>query len=234
MSLLDSIRGRLAPALLTAAGVTLVVAGLLSYTDPAEAGPLATPSPTPPQTPAPTTAASATAPSASAGASAGPGFPADRVATRVQIPLMKIDLPIINQPDASYPSCNVAMYHEAFGPPGDPRGTYIYAHARKGMFLPLLDASQKNNGAAMKGMIVDVYTSDDMLFLYEVIEVRRHVPASFNLTKLYDEGAGLLWLQTSEGPNHTYPKLMLKAMLLSSGPADHAAANPTAKPVNCA
>lgn len=234
MSLLDSIRGRLAPALLTAAGVTLVVAGLLSYTDPAEAGPLATPSPTPPQTPAPTTAASATAPSASAGASAGPGFPADRVATRVQIPLMKIDLPIINQPDASYPSCNVAMYHEAFGPPGDPRGTYIYAHARKGMFLPLLDASQKNNGAAMKGMIVDVYTSDDMLFLYEIIEVRRHVPASFNIATLADERTGALWIQTSEGPNHTYPKLMLKGMLLSSGPADHAAAHPTPHPVNCA
>src|SRR4051794_27782766 len=122
MSLLDSIRGRLAPSLLTAAGVTLVVAGLLSYTDPAEAGPLPTPSPSSQQTAAATPAPSAAAPSPSGDASASPGVPANRLSTRIQIPAMKIDLPIIKQPDARYPSCNVAMYHEAFGPPGDPRG----------------------------------------------------------------------------------------------------------------
>jgi hypothetical protein len=232
MPLLDLIRGRLLPSLLTAAGVTLVVAGLLSYTNPAEAGPAPTPSPLAQATPGPTPVAPSATPEGSA--SASPGVPPDRVATRVKIPLLGIDLPIIRQPDPAYPSCNVAMYHEAFGPPGDPRGTYIYAHARTGMFLDILDASKKNDGAAMKDMIVEVYTSDDMLFLYQVVEVRRHVSASFNLTKLYDEGSGLLWLQTSEGPNHTYPKLMLKGVPLFSGPADHAAANPRPKPVDCA
>jgi hypothetical protein len=232
MPAFDFLRTRLLPSLLTAAGVTLIVAGLLTYTDPAEAGPVASSTPPVQATPQ---ATSPTAPTASAAPtpSSVPSSAVDRLATRIQIPAQRIDLPIIKQPDASYPSCNVAMYHEAFGPPGDPRGTYIYAHARKGMFLALLDASKKNNGTAMKGMIVDVYTNDDMLFLYEVVEVRRHVPASFNITKLYDEGTGLLWIQTSEGPNHTYPKLMLKATLLSSGPADHAAANPTAKPIAC-
>jgi hypothetical protein len=231
MPLLDVIRGRIVPSLLTAAGVTLVVAGLLSYTVPAEAGlPPATAVPTPTAVAQPSAEPT---PLATPETSASPGVPADRVATRVQVPAMRIDLPIIIQPDPAYPSCNVAMYHQAFGPPGDPRGTYIYAHARTGMFLPLLDASKKNNGAAMKGMIVDVYTSDDMLFLYEIVEVRRHVPASFNIATLQDEGSGLLWLQTSEGPNHTYPKLMLKAVLLSSGPADHAAAHPKPKPVDC-
>jgi sortase family protein len=228
MPLLDTVRARLLPSLLTAAGVTLVVAGLLSYTAPADAGP--SPSPTPVFQP--TAEATPVAPSGTPETSPSPAFPADRVATRVQIPALRIDLPIIRQPDP-YPSCNVAMYHEAFGPPGDPRGTYIYAHARKGMFLAMLDASKKNNGASMKRDIVYLYTSDDMLFLYEVTEVRRHVPATFNLIKLYDEGTGLLWLQTSEGPNHTYPKLMLKAMLLSSGPSDHAAANPKPNPVDC-
>ncbi len=229
---LELIRGRLLPAVLTAAGVTLVVAGLLSYTDPAEAGPVPSPTPTSvavQPTPGPTTPS----PSGTSAASPGPSFPADRLATRIQMPALRIDLPIIKQPDPAYPPCNVALYHDAFGPPGDPRGTYIYAHARKGMFLPMLDASKINGGAAMKGMIVNVYTSDDMLFLYEVVEVRRHVPAGFNLTNLYDEGTGLLWLQTSEGPSHIYPKLMLKATLLSSGPADHAAAHPTPKPVAC-
>jgi hypothetical protein len=230
MPILDLIRARVLPAILTAAGVTLVVAGLLSYTDPAEAGPL--PSPTPVVEPTPAVTATAV-PTASPSGSPSPSVPAGRVATRVQIPALRIDLPIIKQPDPAYPSCNVAMYHEAFGPPGDARGTYIYAHARKGMFLALLDASKKNNGAAMKGMIVDIYTSDDTLFLYEIVEVRRHVSASFNLTKLYAEGTGLLWLQTSEGPNHTFPKLMLKARLLSSGPDDHAAAHPTPHPIDC-
>jgi hypothetical protein len=230
MPILDLIRARVLPALLTASGVTLVVAGLLSYTDPAEAGPLPSPTPVLQATPGATTA---TVPTSTPAGSPSPSVPANRLATRVHIPAVGVDLPIIKQPDPAYPSCNVAMYHEAFGPPGDPRGTYIYAHARKGMFLALLDASKKNNGAAMKGMIVEIYTSDDMLFLYEITDVRRHVSPSFNLTKLYAEGKGLLWLQTSEGPNHTYPKLMLKASLLSSGPADHAAANPTAKPIDC-
>jgi hypothetical protein len=229
MPLLETVRARLLPSLLTAAGVTLVVAGLLSYTAPTDAGPPASPTPVLQPSAGATPSASLATPEASA----SPAFPADRVATRVQIPALRIDLPIIRQPDPAYPSCNVAMYHEAFGPPGDPHGTYVYAHARKGMFLAMLDASKKNNGASMRGDIVYVYTSDDMLFLYEVTEVRRHVPATFNLIKLYDEGTGLLWLQTSEGPNHTYPKLMLKATLLSSGPSDHAAANPKPKPVDC-
>jgi hypothetical protein len=231
MPLLDLIRARLLPSLLTAGGVTLVVAGLLSYTNPAEAGPAPTPSPVAQATPGPTPVAPTATPESSA--SASPAFPPDRLATRVKIPLLGIDLPIIRQPDPAYPSCNVAMYHEAFGPPGDPRGTYIYAHARTGMFLAILDASKKNDGAAMKDMIVEIYTNDDMLFLYQVVEVRRHVPATFNIATLQSEGSGLLWLQTSEGPNHTYPKLMLKAVPLFSGPADHAAANPKPKPVDC-
>ena len=236
-SVRDTLRTRVLPALLTAAGVTLVVAGLLTYTKPAEAGPAPSPSPTvvavepSPSaiaTPSATPSGDAT-PSADASATVPPG----RVSSRVQIPALRIDLPVIKQPDPDYPSCNVAMYHELFGPPGDPRGTYIYAHARRGMFLALLDASKKNNGASMLGMLVNVYTNDDMLFLYEVDEVRRHVPASFNLANLLDEGENILWLQTSEGPSHIYPKLMLKATLLSSGPADHAAANPRPRPVAC-
>ena len=223
----DTLRSRVLPAVLTAAGVTLVVAGLLTYTKPAEAGPLASPTPTevvaqPSSSVAPTTSA---VPSAT--------VPLGRLATRVQIAALRIDLPVIKQPDPAYPSCNVAMYHELFGPPGDPKGTYIYAHARRGMFLPILDSSKKDNGAAMLGMIVDVYTNDDQLFLYEISEVRRHVPASFNLGNLLDDGTNVLWLQTSEGPSHIYPKLILKATLLSSGPAAHAAANPTPHPVAC-
>jgi hypothetical protein len=224
---------RLLPAVLTAAGVALVTAGLLTYTDPSIAGipspvpePTATSAPyTPPPTASPGTSGEPT-PSSSPGVD-------NRTVTRVAIPALRIDLPVIRQPDPAYPSCNVAMYHEAFGAPGQKTGPYIYAHARTGMFLPLLEASKVNDGRAMVGMLVQVWTSDDRLFLYEIKEVRRHVPTSFNLGQLLDDGPELMWLQTSEGPNSTYPKLQVVATMLSEDRADPADAHPTPHPVNC-
>ena len=64
---------------------------------------------------------------------------------RVIIPSLRIDLPVISRdlrvpgqgPDG-YPPCDVALYQTAFGQPGQPGTTYLYAHAREGMFLPLL------------------------------------------------------------------------------------------------
>ena len=51
------------------------------------------------------------------------------------------------------------------------------------------------------------------------------------------ETSETLWLQTSEGPKlpagQVGPKVQLVAKPLSSGPADHAVANPTARPVSC-
>jgi hypothetical protein len=235
-SLLSLLRSRLLPAILTAAGVAIVTAGLVAWTDPSLTGIEPSPSPAPAATlrPGPSPTATA-APSASVDPSpvASPTGALERSVTRVAIPLLEIDLPVVRQPDPSYPSCNVAMYHEAFGAPGGAIGPYLYAHARTGMFLPLLEASKVNNGRAMEGMLVQVWTSDDRLFLYEITEVRRHVPASFDLGQLLDDGPDLLWLQTSEGPNSSYPKLQVVARYLSDSEADHADANPEAHPVDC-
>jgi hypothetical protein len=247
--LLAVIRTRLMPALLTAAGVALVTAGLLSYADPLSSGASAaaptsspaevTPSPAPGSA---TPAGSATPrpsdrPLPSGGVlPASPSHtapPADRVVTRIAIPLLQIDLPVIKQPDPSYPSCDVAMYHEAFDAPGLAHGPYMYAHARTGMFLPLLDRSKVNNGKAMLGMLVQVWTSDDRLFLYEISRVKRHVPTALDLTLLWKEGRNVAWLQTSEGPNSSYPKLQIMAKLLSEQAADHADAHPAARPRDC-
>ena len=99
-----------------------------------------------------------------------------------------------------------------------------------GMFLPILNASKIDNGKRMIGMIVQVFTSDDVLFLYEVIAVRRHQ------TSLNDAIAATtpqLWLQTSEGINQTFPKVQLVAKPLSSIPADHGQAHPVAHPYVC-
>jgi len=224
------LRARLLPALLTALGVAFLTAGLLTYTTPVEAGP--EPSETPTIVTLPPTAEPPVTPPPTAGPTdtPAPTVPSDRVATRVVVAALGIDVPVVRQPDPDYPACDVAMYFEALGQPGQGRATYLYAHARTGMFLPILDASKVDNGAAMLGMIVEVYTSDDQLFLYEVSEVRRH---QLDLDDAVVATTEQMWLQTSEGPKGTRPKTQVVARFLSTGPADHDASHPVAKPVAC-
>jgi len=229
-----TLRRRIASALLTAIGVVLIAAGLLTYTQPVTAagpdptGPVGVASlaPNPDPSGLETLEPLATpGPSASAAA-------VNRVATRVVVPALGIDLPVILQPGTadSFPPCNVAMYIAQLHQPGQPGATYIYAHARTGMFLPILTASTINNGRSMIGMLVQVYTSDNLEFLYEVNAVHRHIT---DLSAAFSTTAETLWLQTSEGPRGTIQKVQIVAVPLSSGPADPAAAHPTPHPVFC-
>ena len=240
-TLLDAIHTRLIPALLTAVGVTLVAAGLMNLGQSVEAGvPGASATSTVTLAPATPTPAPSLSPAASpspAGPSTSPGGSAispERVATRVVIPALDIDLPVVKPPGGpdTYPLCNVAMYIQELSRPGLPGATYLYAHARTEMFLPLLEQSKVNDGAAMIGMLVEVYTSDDRLFLYEITDIRRHVPYDFDVLSVRD-ATEALWLQTSEGPNKYSTKLQVIARPLSSGPADPAQAHPVPKPVVC-
>jgi hypothetical protein len=235
--IIDRLVVRVLPALLTAAGVTALAAGLLTYTSLATgteptpaASPSAMPSAAPSLVPSADPSASVSA-SASASAPASPsGAPADRVATRIVIPALGIDLPIVEPAPNAYPLCNVAMYLPALGQPGQGRATYIYAHARTGMFLPLLTQSRIDGGSHLLGMLVQVYTSDDQLFLYEISKV---LPHQLTLDAALNATTEQLWLQTSEGPKGTVPKLQILALPLSSGPADPAAAHPTPHPLVC-
>ena len=68
---------------------------------------------------------------------AAPTPPPDRVATRVRVAGLDIDLAVVRG-NAGYPYCNVAMYLPSLSQPGFGQATYLYAHAREGMFLPLL------------------------------------------------------------------------------------------------
>jgi hypothetical protein len=103
------------------------------------------------------------------------GPSATRRATRVRVAALNVDLPVIKPRGSNtYPLCDVAMYIQELGQPGHGRVTYLYAHARTGMFLPILDASKVQNGKKMLGMIVEVWTNDDLRWLYEIYEVRRH------------------------------------------------------------
>ena len=223
------LRLRLLPALLTASGLALLATGLMTYTTAVQSPPVAR-----------VLASYDPLPSLATGGVVLPGgtavvepsFPPGRVATRIVIRRLNIDLPIMFQTAnyGTYPLCNVAMYLDAFGQPGEGRATYIYAHARTGMFGPLLHASQRDNGASMIGMTVQVYTNDDWLFLYTIKEVRRH---TLNLDDAVATKTERLWMQTSEGPTGTVPKLQVVADFLSAEKTSPEAAHPDAHPVLC-
>ena len=211
--LAERVRNRFVPALLTALGVTLLAAGLLNYTTPvtAESRPTASPQPSAAVTAAPRITLP---PLGSVGPTASPSAPADRVATRVRIAALKIDLPVLKPGGAhDYPLCDAAQYFkaDALGQPGQGRATYLYAHARTGMFLPLLTASKVKNGKKMLGMVVEVWTSDDQRFLYMITRVLRHVPYAGALDAPFSATSEQLWLQTSEGSGKTFPKLQIVA-----------------------
>jgi sortase (surface protein transpeptidase) len=150
-------------------------------------------------------------------------------ATRVRIPAYDINLPVVRGPNG-YPYCNVAMYMRTLYQPTEPGVSFIYAHARKGMFLPLLNASKRNDGAAMIGKTVYVYTTQSMRYTYRITKVRRHVRDISSALKITDER---LWLQTSEGPNSSYPKLIVVAERIGSTPVSIDTARPKANPKRC-
>ena len=246
----DRVQDRILPAVLTALGVTFLAAGLLTWTVPVEAGP----PPSPPDDGAiasdvpPSDEPSVTLPPLGTAApeSQAPVGPLtvepnkDRVATRVRIAALDIDLPVIEGIRANrhlianasparlieYPLCNVAMYIGRLSQPGNGGATYLYAHARPGMFEPLL----RTRASKQLGMIAEVWTNDDLKFVYEIIEVRRHQTTLNGPAKVKRDE---LWLQTSEGPRGTVGKTQVRARLLSVDRAAHGPAHPKPKPVNC-
>ncbi len=267
---------RIVPALLTAAGVVLITAGLLSYANPSQAGTRpeqsdvivtmepAGESPTPeialasptdePSTavsPDPTAAVPAspdaspdvspstspsteptTKPKPTATPKLGNGH-----ATRVVVPALNIDIPVIPG-NNGYPLCNVAMYMDNLGKPlrdlgrpGRAGATYIYSHARDGMFGPIYRlAIEKGTPRKMLGMVVQVYTDDAKVYLYEIREVRLH---QTSLDDAVSATRQELWLQTSEGPKGTPGKTQVRALPISVDDAGYKESHPKPKPVAC-
>lgn len=246
MSVFSRLVERLVPAVLTAGGVTLVVAGLLYYTTPATAGidpsgslPPASARPTPTASTQPSLSGSSrpsVLPSFTPSPSPTPKEPP--VATRIVLAYSGIDLPIMSGEfdppgnPGNYPLCDVAQYLTVYKQPSQEGTTYIYAHARQGMFLPLLTASMRNDGAELIGRLVQVYTDDNRVYLYEIFAVKRHV-RDFAIANDVPEGEHRLVMQTSEGPSAEYPKLQVAARLLNSQPADEDDAHPEPKPRIC-
>jgi hypothetical protein len=150
-------------------------------------------------------------------------------ATRVAVSGLPIDLPVIRG-TSSYPLCRVAMYLPRVAQPREPGITFLYAHARTGMFLPLLTSWRNNRGASLIGRTVRVWTSDSYVSYYRINRVRTATNAMAGVTTLTHER---LWLQTSTGPNTSYPKLIVEATRYKTLRTTYAASHPTARPISC-
>ncbi len=167
-----------------------------------------------------------------------PVVPNAPVATRVVVPRFDIDLPIVsgdlvvegNTPD--YPLCDVAQYLTRYRQPAETGTTYLYSHAREGMFLPLLEASGEPDQGDLVGTKVEVYTEDAQRYTYEIFAVQ---PSStdFSLADIVPADEQRLVLQTSIGPKGTVPKLVLAARLVETTPADPTVVAPEPRPKPC-
>ena len=160
------------------------------------------------------------------------------VATRVVVAAYGIDLPVIagdvevEGNDPGHPLCDVAQYLIGYRQPGEPGTTYLYAHAQKGMFLPLLGASEREDGQELLGTEVLVYTEDALVHRYEVFAVRRHT-TDYLLADSVRPGDQRVILQTSEGPRGTVPKLQVAAQYIDSQTTSSYVARPSAAPRAC-
>ena len=217
---------RVQVAVFTAAGITLLMSGLLTYD--ATAGLLATPHPT--ATP------QAATPSPTPFPTIVPVVPTatpERTgkASRIIIPALNIDMPIVQAPQG-FPYCNVAQYVKEFSQPGREGATVIGAHARLGMFLPIHDAARINGGASMLGMLVLVYTTDARLHLYEIDLVLRR-QTNYDVVALPSGVTQQLVITTSEGGRNDPHKIMVRARHMYDTPADPVRANPAPHIVVC-
>jgi hypothetical protein len=224
------------PALLVGAGVFLVVAGLFNYFSPAGQPGASPTSEVASGSPSLLSFPSSATPSGSVNPSPDTsGVVTRAVATRVVIPVLLIDLPIVASPlNEKFPLCDAAEYWSqdkvVYGYPGAPQAVYLYAHARVHMFWQLLAKSKVNDGAALVGEYVEVYTDDNQNHIYKITKVIPHVP---NSPRAFDEPLAAttdqLWLQTSEGYANSSLKLQVVAMPIGVVAASQADAHPAGR-----
>ncbi len=127
---------------------------------------------------------------------------------RVQMPRLRIDLPIkegdlTRDIDNQQTPEHAAFHLPRTAIPGEGSNTYVYAHARTGMFLALWEAKE--------GDEVIVVTPDGRTLRYVVREVHPRIP--YNETKwVLPSTSERLTLQTSTGPNPQDPRFVVVAL----------------------
>ena len=127
---------------------------------------------------------------------------------RIKIARLAIDLPIVEgdlERDAVRQETpeNVALHLPGTAIPGDGSNTYIYAHARRGMFL--------NLWGAREGDEVVVITPSGRELRYVVSEVHPRVDPT-DISWVARTAGERLTLQTSTGPNPGDPRFVVVAL----------------------
>ena len=127
---------------------------------------------------------------------------------RIKILRLAIDLPVVEgdlERDAVRQETpeNVALHLPGSAIPGDGSNTYIYAHARRGMFLSLWSARE--------GDEVVVLTSSGSELRYVVSEVHPRVDPT-DISWVARTAGERLTLQTSTGPNPGDPRFVVVAI----------------------
>lgn len=156
-------------------------------------------------TPLPTPTSHAVSSSAAPTATPTPPIPDGY---RVKIPRLAIDLPIaegdIERDTVRQETPNGFAFHlPRTAIPGDGGNSYIYAHARVGMFLSLWNARV--------GDEVVVVTPDGRDLRYRVSEVHPRVPPA-DVSWAGPSTTERLTLQTSTGPNPDDPRFVVVAL----------------------
>ena len=162
-------------------------------------------------TQSPIASASASAPAPSAAEATAPPTPTPLPPIppgyRVQIPRLGIDLAIL-EGDVARDTVqqqtpeNYAFHLPGTGIPGAGINSYIYAHARRGMFLSLWDARV--------GDVVWISTPDGRALRYAIAEVHPRVPPN-DVSWVAPSVPERLTLQTSTGPNAGDPRFVVIA-----------------------
>jgi len=191
----------LAGVLLLAVGIALVAGGGLPRAG--SVAPLAIPSPTASATPAPTASGESPTLSPTPVPTLGPipdGY-------RVLLPRLGIDLPIAEgdvERDVVVQRTpeNFAFHFPGTAIPGSVGNSYIYAHARTGMFLSLWNARV--------GDQVSITTPAGVELKFVVTEVHPRVPPA-DTSWLQPSADERLTLQTSTGPNSGDPRFVVIA-----------------------
>jgi LPXTG-site transpeptidase (sortase) family protein len=127
---------------------------------------------------------------------------------RVRVPRLGIDLPIqegVLQRDVDQQQTpeGYAFHLPGSALPGEPSNTYLYAHARRGMFLSLWDARV--------GDAVEIVLPDGGVRSYRVSEVRPRVPPD-DVSVAQPTPDERLTLQTSTGASPADPRFVVIAL----------------------
>jgi sortase (surface protein transpeptidase) len=126
---------------------------------------------------------------------------------RVQIPRLAIDLAILEgdierDTVALQTPENYAFHLPGTAIPGTGANSYLYAHARRGMFLSLWNAQV--------GDVVWISTPNGVALRYIVSEVHPRVPPA-DVSLATPSPPDRLTLQTSTGPNPGDPRFVVVA-----------------------